>query len=289
MTSDKKYKKIVGIGGVLLVGLLLSFFLTLLINSLPTIKKFGFKFFLGKTWDPVFGEFGALPFIVGTFLTSILSLIISVPFSLSISLFLGEYYRDNFFSKMLETFIEILAVIPSVIFGLWALFYLSPFVRKIQLKLSLPPTGVGIFTASLVLSIMIIPYATSVAKEVIRLVPDDLREAGFSLGASHYEVIRKIVIPHAKSGILAGFLLSFGRAIGETMAVTMVIGNSNYIPKNIFSPGNTIASVIANEFLESIESIYVSALIELALILFLITLIINYGANLVIRRQRIEI
>ncbi|HOK56191.1 MAG TPA: phosphate ABC transporter permease subunit PstC [bacterium] len=290
MTSEKAYKTLLGIiGGVLIIGLLLSIFFTLFINSLPSIKSFGFKFFLEKTWDPVFGNFGALPFIIGTLLTSIISLIISIPFSLSVSLFVGEFYRDTFLSKILETLIGILAVIPSVIIGLWALFYLTPIIRNIQAKLSLPPTGVCIFTASLTLSIMILPYATSVGKEVIKLVPNDLKEAGFSFGATSYEVVKKIVFPYARSGILAGFLLSFGRAIGETMAVTMVIGNSNYIPKNIFSPGNTISSVIANEFLEAVENIHISSLIELALILFLITFIMNFVANIIIKRMRVKI
>lgn len=289
MISERAYKKIIGAGGVVLIVLLLSIFITLLINSLPSIKKFGLSFISGTIWDPVSGDFGALPFIVGTFITAILSLIISIPFSISISLFIGEYYRDTLLSKIFETLVEILAVIPSVIFGLWALFYLTPVVRTIQSSLSMPPTGVGIFTASLILAIMIIPYATSVAKEVIRLVPNELREAAFSMGATHYEVIRRVVFPYARSGIFAGFLLSFGRAIGETMAVTMVIGNSNYLPKNIFSPANTISSVIANEFLEAVEGIYVSSLIELALILFIITLIINFGANFIIKRQKIKV
>lgn len=289
MTSEKLYKKIIGIGGVFIVGLLLSIFFTLFVNAFPSIKKFGIKFFIEKTWDPVFENFGALPFIIGTLLTSIISLIISIPFSLSISLFIGEYYRDTLLSRVLETLIEILAVIPSVIFGLWGLFYLTPIVRNIQIKLSLPPTGVSIFTASLVLSIMVIPYATSVSKEVIKLVPNDLKEGGFSLGATNYEVIKKIIFPYARSGIFVGFLLSFGRAIGETMAVTMVIGNSNYIPRNIFLPGNTISSVIANEFLEAVSGIYISALIELALILFLITFIINFIANFIIKKIRVSV
>ncbi|MCM8804237.1 MAG: phosphate ABC transporter permease subunit PstC [Candidatus Omnitrophica bacterium] len=289
MISEKIYKRIIATGGVLIVGLLLSIFFTLFINSMPSIKKFGFKFLINKTWDPVFGNFGALPFVLGTLLTSVVSLIISIPFSLSLSLFISEYYRDRFFSKIFEIFVEILAVIPSVIFGLWALFYLAPIVRNIQIKLSLPPTGVSILTASLVLSIMIIPYATSVGKEVIKLVPYDLKEAGFSFGATHYEVIRKVVFPYAKSGIFAGFLLSFGRAIGETMAVTMVIGNSNFLTFNIFHPANTISSLIANEFLEAVENIHISVLIELAFILFIITLIVNFIANFIIKKMRVSL
>ncbi|MCM8785762.1 MAG: phosphate ABC transporter permease subunit PstC [Candidatus Omnitrophica bacterium] len=290
INTEKVYKKIIGIGGVIIIGLLLSIFITLFLNSLPTIKKFGFKFLINKTWDPVFENFGALPFIIGTILTSIISLIISVPFSLSLSLFIGEYYRDTFISKVFETFIEIIAVIPSVIFGLWGLFYLAPIIRSLQLKFSLPPTGVSIFTASLILSIMIIPYATSIGKEVIKLVPIDLKEAAFSFGATRYEVVKKIIFPYARSGIFAGFLLSFGRAIGETMAVTMVIGNSNFLTFNILKSGNTIASIIANEFTEAVETLHLTSLIELGLILFLITFIINFFAHFfVIKRKIIEI
>ncbi|MCM8767763.1 MAG: phosphate ABC transporter permease subunit PstC [Candidatus Omnitrophica bacterium] len=287
MNWEKFYKKIMGIGGAVIIGLLLSIFITLILNSIPSIKNFKFKFIIDKIWDPVFEKFGALPFIAGTILTSVISLIISIPFSLSLSLFIGEYYKDTIISKVFETFTEIIAVIPSVIFGLWGLFYLAPIIRNLQLKFSLPPTGVSILTASLILSIMIIPYATSIGKEVIKLVPVDLKEAAFSFGATRYEVIKKVIFPYAKGGIFAGFLLSFGRAIGETMAVTMVIGNSNFLTFNIFKPGNTIASIIANEFTEAVGNLHLSSLIQLGLILFLITFIINFFAYFFILKKQV--
>jgi phosphate transport system permease protein len=289
MKGNRLYKTFINIGGALILGLLLSFFITLFINSLPSIKKYGLDFITSKIWDPVFEKFGAFPFIIGTLLTSFISLIISIPFSISVSLFVAEYYENTFFSRIFETLVDLLAGIPSVIYGLWGFFYIVPIVSNIQVKLSFPPTGVSIFTASLVLSIMIIPYASSIAKEVIKLVPNDLKEAGYSFGATRYEVIKNIVLPYAKSGIFAGILLSLGRAIGETMAVTMVIGNSIQLPKNIFQPGNTIASIIANEFTEAVGELHLSSLIELGLILFLITLIINLFANLIIKRQGFEI
>jgi phosphate transport system permease protein len=289
MRGNRLYKTFINIGGALIVGLLLSFFITLFINSLPSIKKYGFDFITSKIWDPVFEKFGAFPFIIGTLLTSFISLIISIPFSISVSLFVAEYYENTFFSRIFETLVDLLAGIPSVIYGLWGFFYIVPIVSNIQIKLSISPTGVSIFTASLVLSIMIIPYASSIAKEVIKLVPNDLKEAGYSLGATRYEVIKNIIFPYAKSGIFAGILLSLGRAIGETMAVTMVIGNSIQLPKNIFQPGNTIASIIANEFTEAVGELHLSSLIELGLILFLITLIINLFANLIIKRHGFEI
>lgn len=287
MKENRLYRCLIGMGGFLLIGLLLAIFISLLVNSFPTVKKFGFKFFIEKTWDPITGEYGALPFLIGTLLTSIISLLISIPFSLSISLFVAEYFKDRFFSKLIENFTDLIASIPSVIYGLWGLFFLSPFVRNIQIKFSLPPTGVSILTASLLLSIMIIPFATSIGKEVIKLVPLDLKEAGYSFGATRYEIIRKIVIPYAKSGIFAGIFLSFGRALGETMAVTMVIGNSNFLPKNIFSPGNTIASIIANEFTEAVENLHLSALIELGLVLFFVTGIFNFIGNFIVKKYEI--
>jgi len=289
MSGTRLYKNIVNIGGALILGLLLSIFITLFVNSLPSIRKYGFDFVTSSIWDPVFEKFGAFPFILGTILTSFISLIISIPFSLSVSLFVAEYYENSFFSRIFETLIDLLAGIPSVIYGLWGFFYVTPIVRNIQIKFSLPPTGVSILTASLVLSIMIIPYASSIAKEVIKLVPNDLKEAGYSFGATRYEVIKNVIFPYAKSGIFAGILLSLGRALGETMAVTMVIGNSIQLPKNIFQPGNTIASIIANEFTEAVGEFHLSALIELGLILFLITLIINLFANLIIKKQELGI
>lgn len=269
--------------------LLLAIFLTLLINALPSIKEFGLRFFYGKTWDPVSGEFGALPFLAGTLITSFLSLAISLPFSLSLSIFLGEYSTKGAVPAILQTAIELLAGIPSVIYGFWGLFILVPIVRGIELKLGVAPLGIGIFTSALVLSIMIIPYAASLGREVIRLVPDELKEAAYSLGATRFEVIKKVILPYVISGITAGNLLALGRAIGETMAVTMVIGNANVIPKSIFAPANTMASVIANEFTEATDNIYLASLVEIGLLLFMVTMIINMVGKQIIKKMSVQV
>ena len=270
--------------GVFMTLLVSSILLTLVLNSLPSIKEFGLSFFTGATWDPVNGKFGALPFLMGTLLTSILSLLISIPFSLSISILISDYIKGGLLSSILQIFTELVAGIPSVVIGLWGLFVLVPLVRKFETKVGITPYGVGIFTASIILAIMIIPYSASIGREVLSLVPKEIKEGGFSLGATKFEVIKNISLPYAKSGILAGFLLSFGRAFGETMAVTMVIGNSNKIPKSIFMPGNTMASVIANEFAEATTKLYISSLIEMALLLFLVSTVINIFGRYVIKR-----
>ncbi len=285
----RSYKKIVFLGGPLLVGFLFLIFLTLLNGAQLSIKEFGLKFLFSKTWDPVFGDYGALPFLIGTILTSTIALIISIPFSIALALFIGEYFQGSILSTLVESLVDLIAGIPSVIYGLWGFFFLTPIGRQIQLKLSIPPTGVSIFTASLLLSIMIVPFAASIGKEVIKMVPRDLKEVGYSFGATRYEVIKRIVLPYAKSGIFAGVLLSLGRALGETMAVTMVIGNSNFIPKTIFHPGNTMASLIANEFLEAADNLHISALIHIALLLFFVTLIFNFLGNFLIKRSEIRL
>lgn len=264
--------------------LLIVIFITLVLNSLPSLKQFGLNFIIDKTWDPVFSHFGALPFLVGTLLTSGIALIICVPFSLAIAIFLGEYLSHGIFSVIFRSLLELLAAIPSVIYGLWSLFFLVPVLRNFELTFKIIPYGVGILTASIVLSVMIIPYAASIAREVISLVPDSLKEAAYSLGATRFEVVKYIVLPYTKSGIYAGIFLSLGRALGETMAVTMVIGNSNYLPNSIFAPSNTMASVIANEFSEAGSNLYLSSLIEIALLLFIVTAIINIiGKKIIIR------
>lgn len=284
---DFLFRKTLSISAILIIILLFAIFLTLIFNSLPSIKVFGLKFFYGKTWDPVFEKFGALPFIIGTILTSFLALLISLPFSLSVAIFLGEYFREGKISSLLKITIELLAGVPSIIYGFWGLFVLSPFIRALEIKTGVTPYGVGIFTASLILSVMIIPYSASIGREVIELVPSEIKEAAYSLGASRYEVIKKIILPYARPGILAGIILSLGRALGETMAVTMVIGNSNFLPRNIFSPSNTMASVIANEFTEAIGDLHLSALIEIGLILFLVTFIINYAGRYIIKKFKV--
>ena len=283
--SESSFRKILYVAGSCVLVLLLAIFLSLVIASFPAIRNFGIGFLVSSTWDPVKGEFGAFPFLVGTLITSFSSLIIAVIFSLPISIFLGEYFAQGATSTFIKSMIELLAGIPSVIYGFCGLFLLAPLIRALEVVLGVTPYGVGIFTASLVLSIMIIPYSASIGREVISLVPSDLKEAAFSLGATRFEVIRKVVLPYAYSGIFAGILLSLGRALGETMAVTMVIGNSNFIPKSIFSPGNTLASVIANEFTEATGSLYLASLIKLGLVLFIVATVINILGKLIIRRM----
>lgn len=284
---ERRFTAILTLSGLIIVILLLAIFLSLLLNSMPAIKTFGISFFLGKTWDVAASQFGALPFLVGTLLTSFLALFISIPFSMSISIFLGEYFREGAFSTFLKSSIEVLAGIPSVIYGLWGLFVLMPVVRYMEVRMGVPPHGVGIFTSSLILAVMIIPFSASIGREVISLVPGDLKEAAYSLGATKYEVIKNIIIPYARSGMIAGILLALGRAIGETMAVTMLIGNSNFIPQSIFSPANTMASVIANEFAEA-TGITAASLIYVGLILFIVTTIVNIAGNYIIKKIGIE-
>ena len=269
---------------ILLGGILV----TLVIKSLPSIQAFGFRFLTSKTWDPILDEFGAYPFIVGTLLSSFVALLISIPFSLSIAIFLGEYFKNSWFSSVLKSIVELLAGIPSVVYGFFGLFVLVPSVRSFEMSMGIVPYGVGIFTASLILALMIIPYSASLSREVISLVPPDLKEAAYSLGATRFEVLRHIVLPYARSGIFAGILLALGRAIGETMAVTMVIGNSNLLPESLFGPGNTMASVIANEFTEATGVVHLSSLVELGLCLFVVTVVINLIGRAIIQRFTVE-
>ena len=287
-SSDSIFKVVLNISALFMLLLLMGIFVTLVVRSIPSIKASGFSFLTGKTWDPVFKEYGALVFLIGTLATSFLAIIISIPFSLAIGLFLGEYFREGIVPSFLKSAVELLAGIPSVIYGFWALFVLVPVIRSMEIQLGVIPYGIGILTASLILAVMIIPYSASIGSDVISLVPSDLKEAALSLGATRFEMIKKVVLPYARSGICAGTLLSLGRAIGETMAVTMVIGNSNIMPSNIFSPANTMASVIANEFTEATDDIYVSSLIEVGLLLLLVSLIINIIGRYIINRMNVE-
>ena len=282
--AESLFKRTLLVTGSAMVILVLGILITLILESVPSMKSLGIKYLWGKTWDPVNNVYGAFPFLLGTLLTSFLALIISIPFSFAIAIYLGEYNPKGWLSNFLKNTVELIAAVPSVIYGFWGLLVLVPLVRSLETKLGVLPYGIGIFTASLILAIMIIPYAASLGREMIRLVPSPLKEAAYSLGATRYEVIRSVVLPYTKSGLFAGILLSLGRALGETMAVTMVIGNTSTIPSSIFAPGNTMASVIANEFTEADHSVYLSALIELGLVLFLVTVVINMIGKRIIKR-----
>jgi phosphate transport system permease protein len=282
--SENVFKRILTITALSMLVLVFGIMITLIVQSIPSLKALGVGYLWGKVWDPVQNIYGAFPFLLGTLLTSFLALIISIPFSFAIALFLGEYYPKGTLSALLKNAVELIAAIPSVIYGFWGLFVLVPLVRELEIKMGVTPYGIGIFTSSLILAIMVIPYAASMGREMIRLVPSSLKEGAYSLGATRYEVIRSIIIPYTKSGLFAGILLSLGRALGETMAVTMVIGNTSLIPKSIFAPGNTMASVIANEFTEAASTVYLSSLIELGLVLFLVTVVINIIGKRIINR-----
>lgn len=286
--SDALFFGVLNLSSLLILILFSSIFVTLVVYSLPSIKAFGVHFLIDKTWDPVTGEFGALSFLLGTLITSLLSLVISLPFSFSIAIFLGEYFTKGTASSIIKSGVELLAGIPSIIYGFWGVFVLVPLVRLVEIELGVTPYGVGILTSSLILAIMIIPYSASIGTEVVQLVPSDLKEAAYSLGATRFEVIKAVILPYARSGISAGVLLALGRALGETMAVTMVIGNSNFLPTSIFSPANTMASVIANEFTEATEKIYLSSLVEIGLLLFIVTMVINIIGKYIIGRMSVD-
>jgi phosphate transport system permease protein len=281
---DALFKRSISLSSVLFVIIIAGIFLTLLIQSLPSIEEFGLSYYTKSSWNPVENEFGSLPFLVGTVVTSFLALLITIPFSLAVSIFLGEYFRKGAFSNILRNTIELLGGIPSVIYGFWALFFLVPIMREFERSMGVTPFGIGIFTTSILLFIMIIPYSASIGREVISMVPSNLKEAALALGSTRYEVIKGIILPYARSGIFAGILLALGRALGETMAVTMVIGNRNALPTSIFSPANTMASVIANEFTEATGDIYVSSLIQIGLLLFVVTTIINIIGKKIIKK-----
>src|ERR1700743_448915 len=282
--TETVFKRTLTIMGLIMVILVLGILLTLIIQSLPSIKSLGFKYLWSKVWDPVQDVYGAWPFLLGTLLSSFLALIISIPFSLAVAVFLGEYHPKGWLPDFLKNTVELIAAVPSVIYGFWGLAVLVPIVRNLESHIGVEPVGVGIFRSYFILAIMIIPYAASLGRSMIQMVPSHLKEAAYGLGATRWEVIRSVVLPYTKSGLFAGILLSLGRALGETMAVTMVIGNTSLIPKNIFSPGNTMASVIANEFTEADKPVYLSALIELGLVLFLVTVVINMIGKRIIDR-----
>jgi phosphate transport system permease protein len=270
---------------ILLVLIILGVLSTLILESMTSIKSLGIGFLWGKVWDPVQNIYGAFPFLVGTLLTSFIALLISIPFSFSIAIYLGEYNPKGWLSNLLKNTIELIAAVPSIIYGFWGLFVLVPLVREFETKIHVAPNGIGILSASLILAIMIIPYGASLGITLIRMVPSPLKEGAYALGATRYEVIRSVIIPYTRSGLFAGVLLSLGRALGETMAVTMLIGNTSAMPTSIFAPGNTMASVIANEFTEADHTEYLSALIELGLVLFFVTVIINLIGKRIISRS----
>ncbi len=282
------FKRILIAMSVLLVLIILGVLATLITESMPSIKALGIGFLWGKVWDPVANIYGAYPFLIGTLLTSFIALIISIPFSYAIAIYLGEYNPMGWLSNLLKNAIELIAAVPSIIYGFWGLFVLVPLIRSLEIKIHVAPYGIGVLTSSLILAVMIIPYAASLGITLVRMVPSPLKEAAYALGATRFEVMRSVIMPYTRSGLFAGVLLSLGRALGETMAVTMLIGNTSAVADSIknaiFGPGNTMASVIANEFTEADHTQYLSALIELGLVLFFVTVVINLIGKRIITR-----
>ena len=264
----------------------------LVLNSRLSWNAFGLKFFSGQDWDPVQDHYGALPFIYGTLVSSLLALVIAVPLAVGTAVFLTEMC-PVWLRSPLSFFTELLAAIPSVIYGLWAIFILVPILRNyVQPWLAKwmgwttlfegPPFGIGMLAAGVILAIMILPVISSITREVMRVVPSHQREAVLALGSTRWEMIRMGVLRNARTGIVGGIILGLGRALGETMAVTMVIGNRPEIAKSLFAPGYSMASVIANEFSEATGDLYLSALVEIGLALFFVTIIVNALARLLV-------
>jgi phosphate transport system permease protein len=272
-----------GAFAVLLIVIVAAIGVELLRESQLSIREFGWSFWRTDIWDPVAGEFGARPFIWGTLYSSVLALLLSTPVALGIAIFISELAPD--WSRRPLVFVtELLAAIPSIVYGLWGVFVLVPFVRQLEVAtpdwmrqfplFSGPPLGVGMLSAALILAIMVIPFSSSVAREVLKAVPQAQREGAYALGATRWEAIRMALF-YARTGIVGAVMLGFGRALGETMAVTMVIGNNPQITWSLFAPQYTMAAVIANEFTEAADDLYLHALVEIGLVLFVITLIVN--------------
>ncbi len=274
----------------MLIALVCGIGITLAYQSIPSIQKFGLSFWRTEIWDPVAGEFGALPFIWGTLYSSILALMLVTPIALGIAVFISELC-PAVLRQPLVFITELLAAIPSIVYGLWGVFVLVPAVRAVETSLpdgmrqlplfSGPPLGFGMLSAALILAIMVIPFISSISREVLKSVPAAQREGAYALGATRFEAIRAALF-YARTGIVGAIMLGFGRALGETMAVTMVIGNNPQVTASLFAPQYTMAAVIANEFTEAADDLYLSALVEIGLVLFIITLIVNSLSRLLI-------
>jgi phosphate transport system permease protein len=293
--SDRIFSNLTFVFAMVIVVLLIGLVIVLNIDAMPAIKRFGLAFLGSSSWDAVREDFGALPAIYGTLLSSLIGLVIAVPVSLGAAIFLVEL-SPAWLRGPASFIIEMLAAIPSVIIGLWGLFVLVPFIRTpVESWLGShlgflplftgPPFGVGFLSAGIILAIMVIPIITAVSRDAMRAVPSEQREAMFALGATHWETISQAILPYCRSGLVGAIILGLGRALGETMAVTMVIGNSYKLTASLFSPGSTIASKIASEFSEASSGVFIGSLVYLALILFGVTLLVNVIARLLVWRM----
>ena len=279
---DYIFKKLLFLCSILVLLICGGMVYSLVSGALPAFGHFGFFNFVGTAeWNPRpdAEEYGALSFIIGTVMTSFLALLFCIPFSLPVALFTGEYFRGTRVAMVISSIIELLAGIPSIVYGLWGFYTLRPLLVDLHLS----EQGFGIFTASIVLAIMIIPYASSLSAEFISMVPKELKEGAYSLGATRFDMIRRVIFPVSGSGVFASYILALGRALGETMAVTMLIGNTNEIPLSLTATGNTMASVIANQFGEA-DGLKLSSLIAIGLLLFLITAVINFIGKMIMTK-----
>ena len=285
---DLLFRNLTRVSAFAVLALLAAIIASLIIGSMPAIRAFGFGFLTSSDWDPVSEQFGALIPIIGTLVTSVIALTIAIPVSFGIALFLTEL-SPRILRRPLGIAIELLAGIPSIIYGMWGLFVFAPlFADHIEPWIndhigtmptvgpffSGPPMGIGMLTAGIILAIMVIPFIASVMRDVFDVVPTLLKESAYGLGATTWEVMWKVVLPYTRIGVVGGIMLGLGRALGETMAITFVIGNAHELSQSLLMPGNSIASALANEFTEAYGELYTSALIELGLILFFITLVV---------------
>jgi phosphate transport system permease protein len=295
--SDTRFRMLTLAAALLVLGLFAGVIISLIIGSLPAIKAFGLPFLYQEKWNPVTEKFGALGSIYGTLVTSFLAMLIAVPVGIGIAIFLTEICPRPL-RRPIGIAIELLAGIPSIIYGIWGLFVFAPWfqvhvqtwitdrvvgIPYLEDFLGGPPYGIGMFTAALIISIMILPFISAVTRDVFETVPAMLKEAAYGLGCTTWEVMWRVVLPFTRAGVVGGAMLALGRALGETMAVTFVIGNAHHIATSIFAPATTISATIANEFAEAVGDLYHSALIEMGLILFFITFIVLASAQLMLR------
>jgi len=295
---DALFKNLTRFFAFAVLSLLAAILVSLVVGSQITLEKYGVSFLWSSEWDPVNNEYGALVPIVGTLVTSAIALLIAVPVSFGIALFLTEL-SPTWLRRPLGTAVEMLAAIPSIIYGMWGLFIFAPLFKQYVQPFLIatlgnipgagilfqgPAFGIGVFTAGIILAVMIIPFITAVMRDVFELVPAMLKESAYGLGATTWEVVSRVVLPFTKVGVVGGIMLGLGRALGETMAVTFVIGNAYRLSGSLFAPGNSIASSLANEFAEASDDVHLSALIELGLILFLITTIVLACSKLLLLR-----
>jgi phosphate transport system permease protein len=296
--SDAVFRHLTRAAAIGVLVLLSGVIISLIQGSIPALKTFGLDFLFSQRWNPVTDTFGALPAIYGTILTSFIAMLIAVPVGLMIAFFLTELC-PQWLRRPIGIAIELLAGIPSIIYGIWGLFIFAPFLQatlqpflintlgNAPLLGSLfagPPYGIGMLTAGLILAIMVLPFVTSISRDVFEAVPGVLKEAAYGLGCTRWEVVRNVVLPYARVGVIGGIMLALGRALGETMAVTFVIGNAHRISASVLAPGTTISATIANEFTEAVGDLYTSALIALGLILFVITFIVLAAARYMLLR-----